>query len=151
MVGCQALQENKIRIKSVNIFGDLCPTCQSQLSDSGLIAHVLVHGLFVEQNRSYIFCNFIGRGICTTSLEDISWITDQRKAGKLCLFQKSQQNINTFSSIINLKVTKLSLRSKSRINSLLFSTTLFNVRCNLASSISHSEVCRSGALWKTWQ
>lgn len=65
MVGCQALQESEIRTKSVNIFGGgLCPTCQSQLSDSGLIVHVFVHGLLVEQNkRSYIFRNFIGRGI----------------------------------------------------------------------------------------
>lgn len=108
MVGCQALQESEVKIKSVNIFGGLCPTCQSQLSDSGLLAPVFVHGLFVEQNRSYTIHNFIGMGICTTGLEDISWIADQRKAGKLFLFQKSQQNINTFSSTINLKVTKLS-------------------------------------------
>lgn len=109
MVGCHALQETEIGIKSVGIFGGLHPTCQSQLSDNGPMTHVLVHRLSAEQNRrSYIFHNFIRRGICNTGLEETSWNTDHRKAGKLCLFQKSQQNINAFSSTMNLKVTRLS-------------------------------------------
>lgn len=78
-------------------------------SDSGLMGHVLVHGLFVEQiRRSYVFHNSQGGEFVPQGLKETSWITDDRKAGKLFLLQKRQQNINAFSSTMNLKVTKLS-------------------------------------------